>query len=851
MFREMNRALRAGLAPIVTIATVLAASVAPAAAVDNLTPPASVSAATGAQSGTVSVQWTAVTAASAYTVLSSPGSKSCTAVAPETSCTVSGLTGGAAYKFKVMSLSEDDSSGWSTWTSSTTAGADVPTTVASVNATGADRVIAVTWALLTGIGTRGSAITGYVAAAFEGASSMPAKTCEAAASATSCSISGLTNGITYTVKVAASNGVGQGPFSAGTFVIPAGAPAPVSNLTITATARDALTATWTPADANGAAPVAYAVTVRDADGNVVKAETSLSTPTFTISSVDLTKVYRFAVIASNRMGESDPSTASSTAATAPGKVTGLAAEATSDTSARVSWGAASANGVPASAVDYKIVVKDSDNKLVDGYPQMSNSTSFNVTGLSAAKTYFISVAATTIAGTGEFSDVRLDWLAPAAPTAVVATAGDRVADISWTAATTRGSAVIGYRVTATPGGSACETTTLTACRIEGLSNGTSYTFNVVAVSALGQSATSSPSSAVTPSGKPFAVASVVAEKSGKGSITRVSWTAANGNGAAVSSYEVTASTSGESAITKTVSGTSASFDFVGLKPGAPYVFSVVAVNLRGKSDPVQSASYTPVATVPGTIVGASMKRGFGTATFTVTGIDHDGGLPAKYTVRLTPAATTCVITPDITGAGSCTISGLDNATLYSATVTAANSIGEAAPVEIEPAFDVWVSGATVAKGGKFTAYFVGAQPRATVKLVFGSMSKPVKVSASGSGSIEFTVAKAGVNNVWFTFGTKRVLAGSIWTPAISLPSKSYVGLHPVLTVLYAASGSTVQITRVDKAQPIPSMTVPSGATGLTFEGIDTTAVGTVKYSVTVNGVLIGALECQVKALAKK
>ncbi len=101
---------------------------------------------------------------------------------------------------------------------------------------------------------------------------------------------------------------------------------------------------------------------------------------------------------------------------------------------------------------------------------------------------------------------------PAAPTEVVATAGDGSATVSWAApAEDGGSPVTGSTVTATPGGATC-TTDGTSCVVTGLANGRAHTFTVVATNAAGDSAASAPSAPVTPAapaGTPHAVALAV------------------------------------------------------------------------------------------------------------------------------------------------------------------------------------------------------------------------------------------------------------------------------------------------------------------------------------------------------
>lgn len=90
--------------------------------------------------------------------------------------------------------------------------------------------------------------------------------------------------------------------------------------------------------------------------------------------------------------------------------------------------------------------------------------------------------------------------APSAPTNVKATAGNASAMVSWTASATNGSPVTNYTVTSNPGNVMATTPdgNTTTATVGGLTNGTAYTFTVVANSAAGASPASAPSNSVTP-----------------------------------------------------------------------------------------------------------------------------------------------------------------------------------------------------------------------------------------------------------------------------------------------------------------------------------------------------------------
>ncbi len=88
---------------------------------------------------------------------------------------------------------------------------------------------------------------------------------------------------------------------------------------------------------------------------------------------------------------------------------------------------------------------------------------------------------------------------PGAPTNVSATSnGNQQSVISWSAPSSNGGAAItGYTVTANTGATC--TTSGTSCTISSLSNGTAYTFTVVATNSVGNSVASSSASATTAS----------------------------------------------------------------------------------------------------------------------------------------------------------------------------------------------------------------------------------------------------------------------------------------------------------------------------------------------------------------
>ena len=226
----------------------------------------------------------------------------------------------------------------------------------------------------------------------------------------------------------------------------------------------------------------------------------------------------------------------------------------------------------------------------------------------------------------------------------------------------------GYIVTASPGGLTCSTVSALSCTVDGLTSGVSYTFTVQQDTATGLGTTSAPSSSIADTiTDPAAPTDIAAQTTS--STADVTWAAPVNNGGSPSSV-MGAQYAASPFVTWNVAATnitSTSYTITGLTPGTSYEFEVAATNAQGQSPYETTATAQVNASVP-----TSTPRTL-SATTTNAAIDVSWTAPASnggsaitsYVATAEPGNFSC----STTGALSCNITGLTNATAYTISVS--------------------------------------------------------------------------------------------------------------------------------------------------------------------------------------
>ncbi|NBX75308.1 MAG: fibronectin type III domain-containing protein, partial [Proteobacteria bacterium] len=608
-----------------------------------------------------------------------------------TSATVTGLTNGTAYVFKVAAVNAAGTGRYSS-SSLILTPRTVPDAPTGVSGNPGDAQVALNWT--ASVSNGGSPITDYTVQYSSDGGTNWTVSDEGVSSSPSALITGLTNGTAYIFKVAAVNEAGTGTYSSNSSaVVPftsPDAPSGVSGVP----GNTQVSLSWNaPASDGGSAITDYVIEYSSNNGTswtTFSDGTSTSTSSV-VSGLTNGTAYIFRVAAVNAAGPQgySPSSLSIIPFTIPGAPTG-ATGTPGNTQVSLSWTAPSSNGGSA-ITDYVIQYSSNSGTSWSTFSDgTSTSTSATVTGLTNGTAYIFQVAAVNAAGTGSYSTGSASvtpYTNPGAPTGVIGTAGNTQVSLSWTAPSSNGGSAINDFVIQYSSNSGTSwttfsdgTSTATSAIVTGLTNGTAYIFQVAAVNAAGTGSYSSSSASVTPYTTPGAPTGV----GGAAGNTQVSleWTAPSSNGGAlITDYSIQYSSNNGITWIDFSDGvnTSTSAIVTGLANGTSCLFRVAAVNLAGIGSYTQTAVGITPLTTPGAPTGVTGTAGNTQVSLSWTAPSNDGGSAiTDYVIQYSSNSGTSWTTfSDGTSTStSATVTGLTNGTAYIFEVAAVNAAGQ-------------------------------------------------------------------------------------------------------------------------------------------------------------------------------
>ncbi|MDE2978196.1 MAG: fibronectin type III domain-containing protein, partial [Acidobacteriota bacterium] len=429
-----------------------------------------------------------------------------------TTASIDGLSPSTSYKFRVRARIID---AWKNlhWESSgdvTITMPPPPPSAAAASAAGSTSAT-VTWT------DESSDETGFVVETRTAGSEWSA-TGRAPADATSADVVGLAAGATIEFRVRAAhdaNGLSS-PSNVATLTMP---PPPPSRLTASPAGQNAAALAWTDESSDETGFVVEYRRAGESSWTTWGTEAPANAQTLTVTGLTAGESYEFRVRARSGTGLSSPSAAAVLESLgAPAAATALAATASGPSTADLTWtdGSTSETGFD---VQYRPA---GAGHWTTASTAAADSTSAAVTGLVAGRRYEFRVVAKNAHGSTPSATVSLT-MPPRAPTDLQGVPGGSTAvELTWT---DNASGETGYRVDYRLAGATAWTPSpatdpnATAYTAEGLTASTAYEFRAVALSADGET----PSSTLTLTTPPAAPSGLAAIEAGATSAT-LTWT---------------------------------------------------------------------------------------------------------------------------------------------------------------------------------------------------------------------------------------------------------------------------------------------------------------------------------------
>jgi len=518
-------------------------------------------------------------------------------VSATTGATVTGLTNGTAYRFRVAAVNPVGIGSF------VEAGPATPFTVAgtptALSGMIGDSRVTLSWTAPATNG--GSPVTDYLIeyrVASAGSTSWTPFT-RAPSMATTAVVTPLVNGVGYVFRVTAINAAGPGTPSTSTGTLtPVTVPGAPTGV-VAAGGDGRATLSWAPPASTGGSPITdYVVEYKRLSDSTwtTFSRAPSTTPGATVTGLTNGFNYEFRVTARNAQGLGTPSAKSNgvTVRGLPGAPTGVTGTR-GESQVTVRWTAPASTG-GAAITDYVVEYRRLRDSFWTPFVRpASTATSAVVTGLVNGTNYAFRVTARNVVGLGpasaESAGVTV-YGTPSAPTGVVPTAGDRQVALAWNAPASNGGMAISNYIVEFRRVSDAAWTTLsrpasaaTSTVVTGLTNGFNYVFRVTAVNVAGNSAPSAQSAAAMPLAVPAAPTGVTG--TGRAGSVSLRWNApTDTGGAAITDYVIQyrVNLAGNDWVTVVrAPSTALSAVVSGFTVRTGHLFRVAAVNAKGQS----------------------------------------------------------------------------------------------------------------------------------------------------------------------------------------------------------------------------------------------------------------------------